>query len=157
MPDEIQRSTKCIVLDTNIVMDMLYFQDKRTAWLKNAITRCHVLCFSDAACFAELERVAAYPEFQLDNTRQHALLENYAGFVVKCDVGTGEAPILPRCRDADDQKFLELARDSGARALLTRDKLVLKLGRRPVIAARFAIITPERLQALHAQAQSMAP
>ena len=42
----------------------------------------------------------------------------------------------------------ELARDSGARALVTRDKLVLKLGRRPVIADRFAILTPERLQTL---------
>ena len=48
--------------------------------------------------------------------------------------------------DRDDQKFLELARDSSARALLTRDKLVLKLGKRPVIAARFAILTPEKLQ-----------
>ena len=53
---------------------------------------------------------------------------------------------LPNCLDRDDQKFLELARDSGARALLTRDKLVLKLGKRPVIAARFAILTPEKLQ-----------
>ena len=35
-----------------------------------------------------------------------------------------------------------------ARALVTRDKLVLKLGRRPVIAARFAILSPERLQSL---------
>jgi hypothetical protein len=31
-------------------------------------------------------------------------------------------------------------------ALLSRDKLVLKLGRRPVIASRFAIITPERFK-----------
>ncbi len=54
MPDEIQRPAKHIVLDTNIVMDMLHFQDKRTIWLKNAITRSHVLCFTDAACFAEL-------------------------------------------------------------------------------------------------------
>jgi predicted nucleic acid-binding protein len=46
------------------------------------------------------------------------------------------------CLDRDDQKFLEVARDSGARALLSRDKLVLKLGRRPVIASRFAILTP---------------
>ena len=61
-----------------------------------------------------------------------------------------EAPVceLPACLDRDDQKFLELARDNGTRALLTRDKLVLKLGRRPVIAACFAILTPERLQSL---------
>ena len=46
---------------------------------------------------------------------------------------------LPRCRDPDDQPFLELARDAGAMALLTRDAQLLRLARRCV----FAIATPE--------------
>ena len=148
MPEEIQWPTKRIVLDTNIVMDMLHFQDKRTTWLKNAITRRHVLCFSDAACFAELERVAAYPEFQLDNARQDALLAHYAGFIVKCDVGTGQAPILPRCRDADDQKFLELAARCKAEMLVTRDKQLLRLARYRHNPPPFAIVTAEEAEKL---------
>ena len=41
--------------------------------------------------------------------------------------------------------------------LVTRDKLLLKLARRPAIAAHFAIITPEKLETLlAAQAEARA-
>ncbi|MGI4857360.1 MAG: PIN domain-containing protein, partial [Janthinobacterium lividum] len=39
-------------------------------------------------------------------------------------------PVLPRCSDRDDQKFLELAARSGAHWLVTKDKALLKLARR---------------------------
>jgi hypothetical protein len=56
---------------------------------------------------------------------------------------TGETPAceLPACLDRDDQKFLELARDSGARAPVPR-QAGPQAGPPPVIAARFAILTP---------------
>ena len=148
MPDEIAHQTLHIVLDTNIVMDMLHFQDRRTRWLNHAITHGHVRCFSDAACLAELERVAAYPEFQLDKTRQDALLENYTRFVIKCDAGTGEVPVLPRCRDTDDQKFLELAARCRADILVTRDKQLLRLARHRHKPPPFAIATAEAAEKL---------
>ena len=36
---------------------------------------------------------------------------------------------LPRCRDADDQKFLELAATAGADVLVTKDRELLRMKR----------------------------
>jgi len=53
---------------------------------------------------------------------------------------------LPGCRDPDDQKFLEIAGAAGAATLITRDKALLRLARHRLVRARFAILTPERMQ-----------
>ena len=50
---------------------------------------------------------------------------------------------LPVCTDKDDQKFLELARDTGASVLITKDKALLKLNRRTVRDGLFKIMLPE--------------
>ena len=63
-----------------------------------------------------------------------------------------EAIPLPLCRDRDDQKFLEIARDSAAVCLLTRDKLLLRLNGQRLLRDRFRIMTPERFQAGSGQA-----
>ena len=94
----------------------------------------------------ELARVLAYPQFAQSPERQAEIAATYRARCTLVEPVAPPACELPNCLDRDDQKFLELARDSSARALLTRDKLVLKLGKRPVIAARFAILTPEKLQ-----------
>ena len=38
-----------------------------------------------------------------------------------------------RCTDPDDQKFIDLALQTGASALLSRDRAVLKLARRAAV------------------------
>jgi predicted nucleic acid-binding protein len=53
------------------------------------------------------------------------------------------AVMPPRCRDPDDQKFLELAMASGAAVLFSRDAEVLKLGRRTARQGWFQILRPE--------------
>lgn len=45
-------------------------------------------------------------------------------------------------RDASDNKFLELAADGGADFLITGDKDLLDLARRPDPAWGFSIVTP---------------
>jgi uncharacterized protein len=50
---------------------------------------------------------------------------------------------LPRCKDKDDQKFLELARDGGAHWLVTADKLLLRLRRGRRLENLFGILTPD--------------
>lgn len=52
---------------------------------------------------------------------------------------------LPRCRDPDDQKFLELARDGAADFLVTKDKALLKLRRISRDPGGFRIVTPAAL------------
>jgi len=57
--------------------------------------------------------------------------------------GSASAPKLPRCRDPDDQKFLELAQACGAQWLLSRDRELLKLARRTRRGHGFDILTPQ--------------
>ena len=49
---------------------------------------------------------------------------------------------LPRCSDPDDQKFVVLATQVGARWLVTRDRALLKL-RRPMGRMGVEVVTPE--------------
>ena len=52
-------------------------------------------------------------------------------------------PPLPHCRDADDQKFLELAARCRADVLVTRDRQLLRLARHRLRPPPFAILTAE--------------
>ncbi len=137
-----------VVLDTNVVLSLWMFEDPALAGLRRAVECGALRPVSRDDCLGELSRVLAYPQFAQTAERQAAIAAAYRARCTLVETVDPPACELPACLDRDDQKFLEVTRDSGARALLTRDKLVLKLGRRPVIAARFAILPPERLQAL---------
>lgn len=137
-----------VVLDTNVVLSLWMFEDPTLVRLRTAVEQGELRAFTRDDCLGELARVLTYPHFAQPPERQTAIFDAYRTrciMITPPEVPTEE---LPRCADRDDQKFLELALDCGARALLTRDKLVLKLGKRPIIAAHFAILTPEQLQAL---------
>lgn len=105
---------------------------------------------SRADCLAEFERVLAYPEFALTPEIQQIIFADYRSRVQLQDSttehSTGQSR-LPKCSDRDDQKFLELARDAQAAALVTSDKALLKLARHRLLAGRFRILTPEGLLA----------
>ncbi len=146
-----------VILDTNVVLSLWMFEDPALVRLRAAVESGALRPFSREDCLGELVRVLAYSQFAQAPERQAEIAERYRARCTLVEPVASPVCELPSCLDRDDQKFLELARDSGARALLTRDKLVLKLGRRPVIAARFAVITPERLQALLGETSSMAP
>jgi putative PIN family toxin of toxin-antitoxin system len=127
-----------LVLDTNVVLDLLHFRDRATLPLGEAQGRGEANFLVDARSLGELERVLAYPEFGLDPPARAALLEAYRAATET--LAAGEAPRLPRCRDADDQMFLELAARGGADLLVSKDKALLGLKGRQGLA--FAIVTP---------------
>ncbi len=135
-----------VVLDTNVVLSLWMFEDPALVRLRAAVETGALRPISREDCLGELARVLAYSQFAQSPERQAEIAATYRARCTLVEPVAPPACELPNCLDRDDQKFLELARDSGARALLTRDKLVLKLGKRPVIAARFAILTPEKLQ-----------
>ena len=135
-----------VVLDTNVVLSLWMFEDPALVRLRAAVESGALRPLSREDCLGELARVLAYPQFAQSPERQAEIAAAYRARCTLVEPVDPPACELPNCLDRDDQKFLELARDSSARALLTRDKLVLKLGKRPVIAARFAILTPEKLQ-----------
>ena len=116
-----------IVLDTNIIMDMLHFADRTTAPLLAALHERRLEALTDPECQSELERVLTYPEFRLAPEAQATLLARYLTLATVVPAEPEEQFNLPRCRDADDQKFLILAARAKAVMLVTRDKLLLRL------------------------------
>ena len=143
MPDSILTSSLRLVVDTNVVMDMLFFHDVHSIPLRNAVQQGRVTCYVDSATLVEFERVLTYPEFHLDTTNRENLLQSYLGFAVRCEAVGNDIDDLPRCRDEDDQKFLELAARCCAHMLVTRDKQLLRLAKRQhkYTSMSFAIVT----------------
>ena len=129
-----------LVLDTNVWLDWLVFDDPELAPLRAALAQGRARVFIDAACEAELARVLAYPlgRVRLDAAAQAACLAECRRVTGPGDAAAPLECVLPPCRDPDDQKFLELARACRADLLLTRDRALLELARR----TPFGIVTP---------------
>jgi putative PIN family toxin of toxin-antitoxin system len=133
-----------LALDTNVVLDVMVFRDPGAASLRAAIEVHKVALLTTVECLAELRRVLAYPEFRLDPSAQARAYEWYAARVEVVDTPPPE-PLLPRCRDADDQKFLDLAWAARADRLVTKDKALLELALRVAKLGRFAIVQTQDL------------
>ena len=132
-----------LVLDTNVWIDWLVFNDRSVAPLKAAHRDGRVHIVVDEACLQELNAVLAYPEFGLGDTQKADHLAEVVRFTIRHDdQQPARAVALPRCSDPDDQKFLELARDAQADWLITKDKALLKLGRKTMQVTDFGIRTP---------------
>lgn len=140
-----------LVLDTNVWLDWLVFDDRGMAPIKAAVAAGAVAVFIDAACGQELERVLAYPRLRpaLDADARSACLAECRRVSRAVDAGAPAQAVigtLPLCRDADDQKFLELARDCGADVLVTRDHALLDLARSRDRRPPFRILTPRQFE-----------
>lgn len=130
-----------IVLDTNVCLDLLVFDDPRVAALREALRRGELIGLRDAACRAEWQRVLSYPLLALDEAGRAARLADYDALLQE-SAAPRSARSLPRCADPDDQKFLQLAADAGARWLLSRDAAVLRLAKRTQREGLFEILAP---------------
>jgi len=130
-----------IVLDTNIWLDWLVFDDPAVLPLKSARRNGAVRIAINAACLEELGRVLAYPEFEVNAATRNALFTQVRNCTYRVD--TRLLSPLPRCADPDDQKFLELTRDAQADWLITKDKALLRLAGKRWDGAEFRIGTPE--------------
>ena len=132
-----------VVLDTNVCLDLFVFADPRVAPLAAALADGALEAVTDDRCREEWRRVLGYPGLALDEAAQAEALAAYDR-VLRCldDVPLPCDIRLPRCADPDDQKFLELALAARARWLLSKDKEVLRLGRRTARDGLFVIATP---------------
>jgi putative PIN family toxin of toxin-antitoxin system len=133
-----------VVFDTNVLVSLYVFADSRFAPLRARMECGEWQAYTDDACLAEFHRVLGYPLFALDEDRQQAASAAYKASVTPlAEPRLEPLASLPRCRDRDDQKFLELARDAGADFLVTADKDLLRLARRDRLRGLFRILTPE--------------
>ena len=133
-----------VVLDTNVWLDWLVFDDPAVAPLRAAFDAGRLEVVIDAACEAELARVLGYRFYGevLTGEKQAACLSECRRVATRVEASPSEP--LPSCRDPDDQKFLQLALGAGADALVTRDEALLSLSHR---ALAFRIVKPGALLA----------
>jgi putative PIN family toxin of toxin-antitoxin system len=139
-----------LVLDTNVWLDWLVFEDPDVAPLKAAVTAGRAAVFVDEASEAELARVLAYPfgNKTLTVEAQAACLAECRRIARSVDGErvNGKPWSLPLCSDPDDQKFLDLALSCGAAFLVTRDRDLLELSRHRDPVPPFRIVTPRQFQ-----------
>ncbi len=132
-----------VVFDTNVLLSLFVFKDSRFAPFRGEVVSGRWIALTSSACLAEYRRVLGYPLFALTDERQEAAYAAYLALVRMIDAVPQETIALPRCKDRDDQKFLELARDGGAHWLITADKLLLRLRRGRRLDSLFRILTPD--------------
>jgi uncharacterized protein len=134
-----------LVLDTQVWLDLLLFDDPRCAALASALHAGQALALVDSPCRDEWRRVLGYPALRLSLPQQDALGQRFDAMTVQLDTHAQgvEGPAL-RCRDPDDQKFLALAHRGQAQALLSRDQALLELAGRARRQGLFEICQPEQ-------------
>jgi len=133
-----------VVLDTNVLLDLFVFADARRQPILAALESGRWLALTNDRCLAEFRRVIARPGFGLDAATQETILARYSRLSHPVTAAAASPAALPRCRDAEDQKFLELARDGQAVWLVTADKALLRLARKQRLKGVFEIVTPDR-------------
>ena len=131
-----------IVIDTNVCLDLLVFHDPRWASLLAALESGAVEAVTRADCRDEYNIVLHYSHLPLDEASRPLAAARFDQ-LVKVVAPDAVHVRLPICTDRDDQKFLEIARDSGASVLITKDKALLKLARKTVKEGLFRIMLPE--------------
>ena len=119
-----------VVVDTNVALDLLIFSDPRTAPLRTLLAQGRLDWIATQVMRDELERVLAYPHIvsRMDFYRVDA-----AQVLTAFDAQARLVDIAPRvayvCKDADDQKFIDLAAAHRA-VLLSKDKAVICMRKR---------------------------
>ena len=120
-----------VVLDTNIVLDLLVFDDPERAPLAAALAAGELRWLATAAMREEFERVLGYP---LIVSRLAAIGRQAADVLAAFDARAQLIDGVPTrapcvCSDPDDQIFIDLAVAHGAR-LLSKDRAVLSMHKR---------------------------
>jgi len=136
-----------LVLDTHVWLDWLVFDDASVRPLRRAVEKGRAQVFMDAACDAELERVLAYDlgRHSVCAAAQAVALAQARRLSKRIEntLTIAERAGLPRCRDTDDQIFLEAALAARADLLVTKDRALLELNRRSTRALPFRVASPK--------------
>jgi len=133
-----------VVLDTNVCLDLFVFDDRNVLPLRAGLQSGTLVAATDEACREEWLRVLEYPQLGLSVEQRAQAIAAFDAAMIHLPRPTAAVDLttLPRCRDPDDQKFLELAMRANAGWLLSRDDHLLALARRTARAGLFEILTP---------------
>lgn len=128
-----------LVIDTNVWLDLLVFDDPRTRVLGTCLAQRRVRALALPAMLDELALVLDYHHIRPRVADPDALLHRINPWVDRLPEQAIPVSALPSCRDPDDQKFLEAAWIGQARWLVSKDKAVLRLARK---IRTFQIVAP---------------
>lgn len=125
-----QAAPRPVVIDTNIALDLLVFADPACAALLQLLAGERLHWIATQAMHDELASVLRYPQLQ-PWLQRHALMDAQVlqAWRARVELLPDAPPAPMRCKDGDDQKFIDLAVAHQA-ALLSKDKAVLRLRNR---------------------------
>ncbi len=162
-PCPLAASAPRVVLDSNIWVDLLVFADPHVEPIRAALHSGAIAAVIRADCREELRRVLAYPQFAhfgVDIPAAMATVDRLTSAIAIPGEADTLAARLPRCKDTDDQKFIELAHFARAGCLVSKDKAVLKLKGRLRRLSGVEILLPQAFPAWlagRAEAAAQAP
>lgn len=122
------QDTPALVIDSNVVLNWLFFADPATVVTVNVLLLTH-RWVTTPWMVREAQRVATLPQLAKYASPQavQALAQGFTDLAQLCEPEV-KSPL--RCRDPDDQAFLDLAAHTHAPLLLTLDRDLLKLRKR---------------------------
>ena len=129
---------KDVVIDTNIVLDAFVFNDAAAQPLLDGLNNGTLRWLATQPMRDELERVLAYPQIV---KRLHFYALQAEAVLARFDAHAQLQPVAPKapvtCKDADDQKFIDLAVAHQC-LLLSKDQAVLCMAKRLLALATTA-------------------
>lgn len=118
-----------VILDTNILLDVLVFDEELAHPLRAALEMKIVDAVSTPRMIDEFLDVIARPQFDLSMDAQKTIATQWGLWCRLVDDATLETAPW-KCRDRDDQVFINLSYSLRPATLISKDKQVLKLAKR---------------------------
>lgn len=139
--DAVGQMADLAVIDTNVLLDWLVFEDNTAAALGQAIATGSLQWIGTRAMRDEFEHVLERPVFERWTHRREAALEAAERHCLMVSEPSIRLAGRLHCTDPDDQKFIDLALVHPARWLLSRDKSLLRLARKSRLRG-VGVLTP---------------
>jgi uncharacterized protein len=138
-----------IVLDTNIWIDKLIFNEPKVYNIFSDIAANKIHLCACKHMYNELERVLDYPIFNKYNINKEAALQTFSDMVLYLDLIAPKQLLncQYKCNDRDDQIFFDFCITYNIKYLISKDKQVLKLKSR-LHKIGVCILLPEQYQLL---------
>ncbi len=119
-----------LVIDTNIALDVLVFEDPATQALRQALEQRQCRWLITQSMLDEARRVLDYPLIARRMATRELRVDGVMARWHELSTLLEPAPKAPyTCKDADDQKFIDLAVQHSC-VLLSKDAAVLCMARR---------------------------
>jgi len=125
-----------LILDTNVLISAIFFEAGNEARILDEVLKGVVTLVSSLDTLQDFRETLAAPKFKLTPLE---ILTNFQLIVSVSEIVLAPRSAKVKCRDPDDQRFLDCAEGGGADFLVTGDRDLLEiknLGRTKIIAAR---------------------